>query len=106
MREDSRITKSILSHIAKHLSTRTQCRNIEYTVHMENCESGPIIWMIPRINVFPNTHKRREIDEESVITHVLKYHVQIRPDSEVVPGTYVYKLSSTGKRRRWEKISE
>ena len=104
MRKDTELTQAILYQISKHLSSRKSCKEIEYVVEMQNSESGPRINMFPYVRVFPDTYHRKQIYEDSVVTHVLKYHVHIDVRNTIVPGTYIYKMSTTRKIRRWEKL--
>lgn len=105
------MTVKLLRCIAEHLSGRDDCKGLEYRVAI----TDNMLLIDPQREVFPNTHWRKPTDKISVVGHVMKYHFtefynftdqmhEIHIKSGVfVPGRYVYKLSSDGKKRRWER---
>lgn len=110
----TQLTMSVLLSISQHLSTRTQCKDVNYEVTIR---SGRISFY-PDVKVFPNVHRRKQSDKETIIEHVLRYHYDnelvlptgivtdtggeylINTD-KLVPGHYVYRSSIDGKRRKW-----
>lgn len=95
-------TLKILKSISDHLSSRECCKNLEYEVIMENTGNGPDIIIHPYIGVYPDIHRRKKSDEESVATHVRRRH--FNDVREIIPGRYQFKLSVNGKRRKWTRI--
>ena len=90
-----------------HLSYREQYRNIEYTVNISDND----IVLDPATTVFRDTHNRKESDKDTLIRHVLKYHLinHVENHSEhyqfnLTKGTYRYQFSYTHKYRRWVRI--
>lgn len=117
MLEDKRRTertKDILNLISSHLSGRTDCRGVNYVLTIN--QDNNIIQLEPNILVFPDVHRRKEIDKTSVVKHILVEHVPYlfsEVDSKgnslissewVIPGTYVYQSSYDNKRRKWVRI--
>lgn len=105
--------------ISAHLSTRSDCKDVNYHVTItENTISFE-----PDVKVFPNTHNRKPTDKMSILEHILRYHIDslVPEDKEemrdsqgryyitrckitnckLFPGTYVYRSSIDGKRRKW-----
>lgn len=100
--------------ISQHLATRSQCRNVNYEVIIR---PGSISFH-PEVKVFPNVHRRKQSDKQTIVEHILRYHYYndlvmeqgIATDSsgeylinmnKLVPGKYVYRSSIDGKRRKW-----
>lgn len=101
MDKPTRDTLDILRSISEHLSSRSYCKNLEYEVSMRNTDTGPEIIMHPYIGVYPDIHRRKVADEESVAVHVKRRH--FNDVTEIIPGTYLFKLSVNGKRRKWSR---
>lgn len=114
----SYLTKNVLKCISTHLSSREDCKNIEYTIiirHDIKSNYDEII-VSPYITVFPSIHDRKESDRRSVAYHVIYYHfselfenaeqstVHICKDS-LIHGEYKYKKYVLTNRRRWVRIS-
>lgn len=94
-------TKKLLSEIAKHLSGRDDCKQIEYVVSIKDN-----IHMFPLRSVFPSRHHRRASDKQSVIGHIFSEHLNVVDTNCLVRGVYMYELSADKKRRRWIKIED
>lgn len=95
----TKCTEEFLRAISKHLSGRSCCRQMEYVVSIQ---SGKVT-MEPKIDVYKNRYSRRETDKVNVIDHVLYSHISCKA-AELVPGTYKYMLSNSGKRRKWTSV--
>ena len=90
-------TKLLLLSISNKLSSRADCRKVEYRIRI----SRNSIYMTPERYCFPNWHKRKEADKLNVVSfcmHKLGYSI-----ADLVPGCYIYKLSVSNRRRRWIK---
>lgn len=110
----TRLTIDMLLTISQHLATRPECKSINYEITI----GGGKISFYPDVKVFPNVHRRKQSDKETIIEHVLRYHYDnelVLPEGVVtdtsgeylintdklVPGHYVYRSSIDGKRRKW-----
>ena len=109
-RISARNTEEFLHLFSSHLSSRPECRRVEYTVMI--CKDNTI-WCLPNISVFPNRYTRKEQSRESILKHIMTHHfneiydgtnsygcVRFKPGS-LVPGGYKYQLSFDDKRRKW-----
>ena len=124
-------TKQLLQAISKRLSSRKNCKQLEYVVcigmdtdiiehqkHLaEYNDISDIIMFYPEREVFPDTHHRRSTDLIDVVSCIImtkfkdtvfsyvdnlgKIHFH---QGSVVPGVYKYVLSTTKKRRKWFKV--
>lgn len=97
--EDERIkyTEDFLKLIAYRLAGREDLKHVEYEVTI--LESGHVI-MNPLVRVFPDRYRRKESDKVDIISFILTFMVCAR---DFVPGQYIYKNSTNGKRRKWIK---
>ncbi len=114
--EKSKTTEMFLRLIAQHLSSRQDCRGIEYTVTIGNEYWDDIVLMDPPKHVYPDKHRRSSADLRPVTEHVLKYHMPelylptedscnlFIDKDKIVPGVYMYQLSVDKKKRRWIKV--
>ena len=104
--EPETITKKFLLALSKRLSSRKDCRHIQYQVIIRD---GSIDFK-PPVEVFKNRYHRSECDKVPVQDMVLDNFVSSYLSEWIkecmVPGTYMYKLSIDGKRRRWTKLME
>lgn len=107
-----RNTREFLTLISRHLSSRSNMQKEEYVVELIEEESGIVCNMDPRIECYRDIHSKKESDSDLVYIHVAKYHMydkivlaigEYHYFKDMVPGKYVYRLSSSGKRRRWYK---
>lgn len=128
---NGKLTASLLRAISKRLSSRKNCKQLEYIVciGMTNDEVGQqkriqeygdvsdIILFFPEREVFPDTHHRRSTDLIDIVSCVImtrfkdtifsyvdnlgQIHFQ---KGSVVPGVYKYILSITKKRRKWVRV--
>jgi len=97
--ENNDITVSFLNQISKHLSGRKDCRKIEYLVMIRD----NIVKMDPHFEVYPDKYHRKTANKDGVLEHIFKYHVG--SDVSLSDGTYIYRLSTNGKSRRWERLN-
>lgn len=103
-------TKMLLNLIASHLSTRKCCKGKEYVLTLSgNIPKG--YSFNTEVQLFPDKYHRKSSDKSSAIFHILKYHmpyicncVYEILESNIVPGTYVYRLSIDKKRRKWVRL--
>ena len=109
----TKLTMDVLLNISHHLSTRSQCKQVNYEVII----TSNSISFRPQLNVFPNIHRRKSSDRQPIVEHILKYHYDselLSPDAcrlsssayailpnKLIPGKYVYRSSIDGKRRKW-----
>ena len=112
-----RRTKQVLQMISRHLSSREDCRGIEYKISIrhDNKSESDIIEISPYITVFPTTFQRKDADRRSVAYHVMFHHfpelLQQSSDTIVhvipgmlVQGVYVYEKYPLTSRRKWRKV--
>ena len=115
-----RNTLMLLRSISDHLSSRKDCRGVEYEVDVSvNKDDQGVDFiefsMNPITYVYPDPKRRKSEDKVSVLYHVLTQHFQILlqeidldgnikvQPSRIIPGKYIYRLSVNGKQRRWCK---
>lgn len=95
---DAKYTEEFLHQISSHLSSRSECRGIEYTVTISN----DFVVVDPLIKVCKSRYSRKESDKMLVETHVQNFHNS--STNSLVDGTYRYILSNSKRRRRWTKV--
>lgn len=120
---NSELTMQILHSISNRLSSRHDCRKIEYTItiysthvqpDVEGCTDSYIqILFQPDRDVYPDRFHRTIGDKIDIVTYTLHtYFPEIikghdtfgRPymsSDSLIPGTYRYVLSFDKKQRRW-----
>ena len=100
------ITKEFLLGLSKRLSSRKDCRQVEYEVTID--ENGVVFR--PGVEVFKNRYQRSECDkvpvQDMVLSNLVNNYMTDWIRSYLVPGTYIYKLSFDRKRRQWIKLME
>lgn len=100
------ITKEFLLGLSKRLSSRKDCRQVEYEV----CINEDGVVFKPQVEVFKNRYQRSECDkvpvQDIVLSNLVNNYMSDWIKSYLVPGTYVYKLSFDKKRRQWIKLME
>lgn len=91
-------TLEFLRRIARRLSGRKDCKHLEFEVIVNFNRVN----IIPPIYVFPDTHRRAEIDKMLVTDYVLQ---QI-PKYSLTSGVYKYQKAQTSsrKKRRWVRV--
>lgn len=125
-----RLTEKFLKTISSRLSGRSDCRRVNYLVYIgrdpidnwkvsDNDLRDPTnyVFFIPNRYVYPNVHKKSDIDKRPIIDHViLTYFKQqlfngydeygkLRVYTKnLIPGVYEYESSVNGKSRRWVKV--
>lgn len=109
-KECTELTKELLNLVASHLSSRSDCKGVNYIVSIEEDDS---ITFSPPIKVFPNRYRRCERDKVNVIAHVVQEHIpelfiDVHNDMRtlvdttcLIRGVYEYQSSIDKKRRRW-----
>lgn len=124
-------TIELLLTISKRLSSRKNCRQVEYLVCIgmnddsvgrqrriqEYGDISDIILFFPEREVFPDKHHRRSTDLIDIVSCVImtKFKDTIFSyvdnigqihfnKGSVVPGVYKYILSTTKKRRKWVRV--
>ena len=114
MYERTRLTKELLQHISNHLSSRNECKGLEYVVTIGD---DRILFEPFTIFVFPNRYTRCERDKSPVTYHVIQNHMPeleickdssgqyVLDTSKLVKGRYKYQISFNNKRRRWIRIN-
>lgn len=97
-------TDLLLKEIAKHLSTRRECKGIEYRLEI----SASSIHFEPDIQVFPNRYIKCKGSEHSVIHHILMtVFNQIDTNTDkFVKGVYKYAKPYNSKKRNWLRSNE
>lgn len=100
------VTKEFLLGLSKRLSSRKDCRQVEYEVTID--EHGVVFK--PEVEVFKNRYQRSECDkvpvQDMVLSNLVNNYMTDWIRSYLVPGTYIYKLSFDKKRRQWIKLME
>lgn len=131
MVNDSKLTMQLLRAISKRLSSRKNCKRIEYVVCIgveydvpnqqkriqEYSNADDIILFYPEREVFPDTHHRRSTDLIDIVSCVIMTQFKNTAFSyvdnigqihfnkgSIVPGVYKYILSATKKRRKWVRV--
>lgn len=120
----SKLTQAFLTSIAQHLSSRAECRGVNYRIAIgvndpqiinhnvpENC-----ITFIPNIYVFPDRYHRKDTDKIPIVYHVASAHYSDNlsayqkegyafiDTANLVPGVYEYQSSIDNKKRRWVRL--
>lgn len=111
---DADRTLEMLLTISSHLSSRESCRFVEYVVTISGNKSQKVSFD-PETYVFPDRYRRKSLDRESIVSHVLLHHFPeliqrksakgeyyLKPKS-LVNGTYVYRLSYDRRSRKWDR---
>lgn len=114
MATDADRTLEMLLTISSHLSSRESCKGVEYTVKVSGDKLQEVTFD-PEIYVFPDRYRRKSLDRESIVSHVLLHHFPeliqrksakgeyyLKPMS-LVSGTYVYRLSYDRRSRKWDR---
>lgn len=114
--EQNKLTEKFLKCISNHLYSRNDLKDVEYIVEISNQDNYDLVSVTPRIEVFPNTHQRKQSDKRTVAQHVVFYHFKdiiagIDNDGEakvskgnLTSGTYVFMKFPFTKRRKWKRI--
>lgn len=120
-------TKNLLNLISEHLSSREDCRKLDYYVEIFPYDSRDKIeqvCFIMRRNgqlytpyVFPDRYHRKQLDKLSILKHIFNYHFNdihqycsnqpyrvIIDQNNFIPGCYAFKAVGSSQRRQWSKI--
>ena len=107
------MTKQLLRHISRHLSSRDDCRKVEYQVWITPGNNGySRVIMDPVIYVYRNISDRKV--KYTIIDHILTDHLyselhcmknhngEIFVKTEFVnPGLYIFRKSFRTGKRQW-----
>lgn len=93
-------TEFLLKSISDRLSGREDCKRMTYTVHIDH--RG--VTMEPLVYVYKNRYSRKETDKMDIVSFVHKYKMSGARLDGFVFGTYEYRLTLDGNRRKWRKI--
>ena len=131
MISDGKMTMQLLRAISRRLSSRKNCKQIEYIVCIGMIYDDPssqyntkhtgdvsdIITFYPEREVYPDAHHRQSTDLIDIVSCVImtkfKDTVFAYVDNigqihfnkgTLVPGVYQYVLSKTKKRRKWFRV--
>lgn len=131
MATSGELTTKLLRAISKRLSSRKNCRRIEYIICVgmqydeidqpsrikEYSDVSDLIMFYPEREVFPDTHHRRSTDLIDIVSCIIMTKFKDTIFSYVdnlgqihfvkgslVPGVYKYILSNTKKRRKWVRV--
>ena len=108
-------TLDLLQKLSKRLSGRNDCRLKEYEVTIQKEGELSKVSLNPNVDVFPNSHRRKQSDKTSVLRWIFnddvisghayeEYGTIVIKNATYSPGLYVYKLSVDNKRRKWMKL--
>ena len=108
-------TLQLLQKVSKRLSGRDDCRFKEYQVTIHKEEELSKVSLNPNVDVFPDSHRRKQSDKVSVLRWAFnddvlsgnayeEYGTIVIKNASYSPGLYVYKLSVDNKRRKWMKL--
>lgn len=97
LKTETNDTLKLLRLISTHLSSRIECRKVEYRVTIADN-----ITMCPLVEVYPDRRTRGKLKKTELLQHIQTYHTDISK-LQLVEGTYIYQLSVTGKSRRWTR---
>ena len=124
-------TVEFLRAIAERLSSRENCRKLEYVVyigrpcdqpgyqqHISDSNTTNVVSFYPQRDVYPDTHHRQRTDLIDIVYHIMRtkfedtiydhddeYGRACYVDGSLTPGVYKYILSFDGKRRHWIRVS-
>ena len=117
MTEKMKFTHFLLIGVARRLSGRADCKNLEYRIDIINVDEYQIVQLHPTILVFPNTKRRKQSDKSNVLRIVIDNDKRLREyvDSDYgvsqntlkfhshpfMPGTYKYVKPIFRNRRVW-----
>lgn len=127
-----RLTKQFLLKISSRLSSRLDCKHINYLVYIgidpkyewknsynDFRDASNYVFFIPGKYVYPNLHRKTSADRLPIIDYVVLHHFKDELfngydeygklriyTNNLVNGIYEYQLSVNGKYRRWTKLIE
>lgn len=109
-------TEAVLKSIAWHLSSKRKCKGKTYRVIIRVSESAGIVEQYASFECDEKLRSHRNRDymarplEHVISDHFPDYCVRARPmycrlkRDTCVPGVYEYRLSASGRYRRWCKV--
>lgn len=103
----SKHTRKLLTYISSHI------QNKQRVTYILTIQSGNIL-IEPSVFVLPDKHSRKSSDKESVIYHVVRYHMPELLDQtnytyltdKLIEGKYKFEFSYDKKTRRWFILNE
>lgn len=94
-------TYVFLRQLSLHMSSRKNCKNIEYYVKIDKGK----IHVDPSIFCYNDRYHRSDRDRLRAYEHVLKYHFPENFNSNsLLDGNYKYVFTASKKSRHWIKI--
>ena len=113
---NSQRTKKFLQLVAQRLSSRSDCKKVEFIIDIGVTKSNCIIFT-PDVYVYTDKYHRSDKDYSRITDFILhKYFDEIVKGRDEFgnlivwtlqfsEGIYKYQLSSNGKKRRWVKVT-
>ena len=110
-RDKVRRTAALLHQISAHMAGRDGYRGISY--HVTICEKQvaytPELYLTQWIlkNTVDGKKRVKRINNARLLDHLYREHIPFETENistEYVTGVYEYKLSTSGKYRRWHRV--
>lgn len=110
-------TLTLLYSISDHLSSKAVCKRREFCVHIyaDTCirkdgDGIAVNYQVLRVKCDVRDAEFRHHTVPSkvpqpVVAHIADCHLSLLT-MDLVPGIYMYKLSASGKKRKWIKLKE
>lgn len=108
-------TEFLLKAVAKRLSSRADCRRVEFIVDI-GIQNSEYILFNPDVYVFRDTYHRKDIDASRIIEFILMKHMPevvhgkdtqgfLHVNTQMFSrGIFKYELAYNGKKRRWIRL--
>lgn len=108
-------TELLLKSISKRLSSRNDCKRVEFIVDIGIHDSASILFD-PDTYVFKDSHHRKDIDSYRIVDFILMKNMPeaicgrnnqgyLSVDTTMFSrGIFKYELAYNGKKRRWVKF--
>lgn len=106
----------LIKELTRRLATRDTCRKDTYKLKI----NGDEIIFYPNVSVFPDKHRRKESDRDTVLHCVLRNHFKLETHSKLTSdgnvievtcndkffesGNWEYQFSYNRKSRKWIKV--
>lgn len=111
---ESKNTEKLLKTMSSRLSSRDDCKNIEYKVNIKTEGKFTHISFHPVRYVYPSIHERKKSDIRIIEYHVIVNYFRdiqanvsdsgiVTQSNVFVDGEYIYKSSVDGRRRKWAR---
>lgn len=102
-----KLTRQFLNLISSHLSSRSECRNVEYELVISR--EGEYTFSISVLICRDMKHRSRSYQDNTIV-HIIKYHMpeigkefNMLDTTKIVPGRYVYMYNMKHNLRNWIK---